>query len=256
MKLLLLVLMTLPLSGCLLELLTTTAIQGELAAQNAQSATRALSYAKESLANTELQHGIDAYTAENGYYPPSLNVLVPDYVTSIPTKPDGSAYGYDPQTGKIFDPAESPAKIPFTSGDKKNLQRIKDAIYLYWESTGYYPRNLDDLDPLYVKSLPLLSSGGKFIYDRQTGSVYHPAELAPPPNAAPSTGTGRRVGVPVAGGGPVGEVMTGIAIQNELNSMNNSGTSGAGAAGRRSVNNISGQHTDRQMQTLRDLDLQ
>lgn len=220
----LLLLLTFPLSGCLLELLTTTAIQGELAAENAQSATRALSYAKESVAMSEARHAISAYAAENGYYPASLDVLVPDYLYSVPTSADGRALGYNAQTGQITDPLAPTVEIPFTTADRKNLQALRDATYMFWESTGRYPASLGDLDPLYIAQVPLLSSGDGFIYDPVTGSVWHPAELAQQRQQATSGGQTRSVSGGGGGGaGPMGEVMTGIGIQNQSNSMNQSG---------------------------------
>ncbi len=229
MRMLLLIALTLPLSGCLMELLTATAIQGELAAESAQSATRVLSYAKESLANTELQHAIDVYAAEQGHYPPSLEALVPDYLHSVPKTPTGRPYAYDPSTGRLIDPAAAPAQVHFTNADRQNLQEVKAGIYSYWQSTGYFPRTLDDLDPLYMQAVPALSSGGAFIYDPQTGSVYHPAELA--------------------------AAAAGISAQNKLNSANRSGTSNPRNMGQRGVNGIVGRQNDRQMKALRDLDL-
>ncbi len=256
MKTLLLIALMLPLSGCLMEVLTVTAIQGELAAQDAQSATRALNYAKESVANTELQHAISAYAAENGYYPASLEALVPDYLYSVPATLNGRPYAYDPSTGRLTDPAVAPAQVPFTTADRQNLQKVKDAIYLYWESTGYYPQALDDLDPLYMENVPKLTSGGVFVYDPQTGSVYHPAEL--PGRMTPGAGNAQmsRGAAPVGGAGPMGELTTGIAAQNELNSMNRSGASNLRNVDQRSVNNIAGQQNQQQMKALRDLNLQ
>lgn len=242
MRTLLLIALTFPLSGCMLELLTTTAIQGELAAESAQSAARVLSYAQESLSNTELQHAISAYAAEKGHYPPSLKALVPDYLYSVPKTSTGRPYAYNPNTGRLIDPAAAPAQVPFTIVDRRNLQEVKDAVYLYWQSTGYYPRTLDDLDPLYMEAVPKLSSGGVFIYDLRIGSVYHPAELAAQRARA-------------AGVGPMGEVMTGISIQNELNSMNQSGTSNVRNVGQRGINSIVDQQNQRQMKALRDLNL-
>ena len=256
MKTLLLIALTLPLSGCLMELFTVTAIQGELAAQDAQSAARALSYAKESVANTELQQAISAYTAENGYYPPSLEALVPDYLYSVPATSSGRPYAYNPSTGRLTESAAALPQVPFTAADRQNLQKVKDAIYLYWESTGYYPRSLDDLDPLYMERVPKLTSGGIFIYDPRTGSVYHPAEFAALRTPTPGNAQAWRAGAPVGGAGPMGEVMTGIAIQNELNSMNSSGTSNLRNVGQRSLNSAAAQQNQRQMKALRDLNLQ
>ena len=89
------------LSGCGVELLGTTAVRGELEAQNAKSAIKQLDNVKGQAATINIEKAIKAYRADKGVNPPSLEDLVPDYLAKIPTKPDGSSYAYDPDTGKI-----------------------------------------------------------------------------------------------------------------------------------------------------------
>lgn len=256
MKRMLLVVCALPLSGCLLEVLTTTAIQGELAAQDAQSATRALEQVESSTARMEAQRAIDAYTAEHGQYPPSLEALVPMYLAEIPRTPSGAPYGYDPQSGTLLETASrASTELSFTDTDRKNLKRLEEAIYAYWESTGRYPRSLDDLDPLYIDKVPKLSSGGAFVYKPKTGAVYHPAELQT--GQAPrggANGGSSGSGVVSAGGGPGAEVATSLAVQQQLNSTNQRGAQYSGNRSRGSIGEIERSYSERQMRALDQLD--
>jgi hypothetical protein len=224
MKIMIALLLPVALSGCMLELLTTTAIQGELAARDAQAGVQALNYAKESKAKTEAEYAIRAYQAEKGSYPLSLAALVPDYLPGVPTHADGSPFGYDAATGTLLDSAATPQRIP-NEEDRRNLKRIEDAIYAYWQATANYPQTLVELQPLYIDKVPALSSGGSFIYDAQTGAVHSPGDFHAP------VFSGARVAA--GGAGPLGEATSGIAIQNQLRDMNTSGAQAAhGAAGR------------------------
>ncbi len=245
---LLALLLPLALSGCMLELLTTTAIQGELAAKDAQAATQALRYAKESTAKREAEYAIRTYQAEKGSYPPSLAALVPGYLPGIPMHADGTPFGYDPATGKLLDSdAPAPVQIPFTPEDGSNLKRIEDAIYSYWQTTGNYPRSLDDLDPMYIEQVPTLSTGGAFVYDAQTGAVYHPNDLRGPIAGTSSVSAG-------GGSAALGEATAGIAIQNDLRNMNTSGVSNAGGAARRGVSGVNDAYNQQQQRALNELD--
>lgn len=248
MKAMLALLLPLALSGCMLELLTTTAIQGELAAKDAQASAQALRYAKDSTAKTEAQYAIRAYQAEKGSYPPTLAALVPGYLPSLPMHSDGSPFGYDPATGTLLDsPQTVPQGIPFTPEDRSNLKALEDAVFAYWQATSDYPAAIRDLAPNYIATIPMLSSGGAFIYDAQTGAVYHPNDLAAPAAGAAPVGAG-------GGAGSLGEATTGIAIQNQLGNMNNSGVSNAGGAARRGISGASDVHNRQQQQALDALD--
>jgi hypothetical protein len=254
MKRAMLLLLPLTISGCLAEVLTTTAIQGELAARDAQASAQALRYTQESKAKIEGEQAIRAYQAEHGNYPPSLAALVPGYLANIPLHADGRPYGYDAATGQLLDrAAPAAAATPFTATDQQNLERIGDAIYRFWESTGYYPQSLDDLDPIYMELVPTLGSGDPFLYDPQTGAVFPPdnAQGTPVP---PAGGGAARRGVAGGGAGPLGEAMTGIAIQNELSNMNTNGVAGAGNFARGALDRAGGSHSDQQDRALDQID--
>jgi hypothetical protein len=104
------------LPGCILELLTTTAIQGELQAQNAASATKQLEHTRRMADEMKVKQAIDVYRAENAAYPPSLEALVPEYLDAVPVDPIGKPlFAYDPSTGWFGDPAKAPGSARASS---------------------------------------------------------------------------------------------------------------------------------------------
>lgn len=192
--------------GCLLDVMTTTAIQGELAKENATAATRALDQA---------QRTADDVSSRNA----SLNA--------------------QPQ--------------PITAADRANKEKIRQAINSYGQAVGYYPPSLQALVQYgYLDELPKTSNGQDFIFYPENGALYHPAELArqQQPNAQPQANRNR-----AGGAGPLGETMTGIGIQRELNGMNQSGVSNAGNAARSGARGVAGNYGDRQMQAVKELGL-
>lgn len=89
-------------SGCLLELLSTAAIEGELQAQTAASGARQMDQAQRMVTELELRQGIDVYRVETGSYPMTLEELVPKYLNAVPVGPDGQPrYDYDSVTGRF-----------------------------------------------------------------------------------------------------------------------------------------------------------
>ncbi|MDP7638493.1 MAG: hypothetical protein QGG73_02085 [Candidatus Hydrogenedentes bacterium] len=50
----------------------------------------------------KLEKAIQSYQNVNGTFPKKLEDLVPDHLPSVPTKPDGTRYHYDPATGKVI----------------------------------------------------------------------------------------------------------------------------------------------------------
>ncbi len=222
MKQIVLLILLVGLPGCLMEVLTTTAIQGELAAQNASSATRALSYAKDSTGKTELVQAMQIYRAEKGHYPATLEELVPNYLPALPVQSNGQPYGYDPATGEIYTGSRRPAiphaAVPeMTPADRQNVEQVRNLVYQYWQTTGRYPESLDVLVPGYAASLPTMSNGQSFSYNAQSGMVYHPAEMVPPPIPA----QGGAAGSSSAGGNP-SSIADGHS-QQQLNVMNQLG---------------------------------
>lgn len=258
-------------SGCLVDMLASTAIEGTLAAKQMDTASKALSYAKNTSSEITVNQAIQTFAAEKGRNPKSLDELVPEWLPSVPTKPDGSPYGYDPATGRLLDAPPAAAAAPkasfATNGQK--MADITAAITKYGMATGYYPPNLDALVPTYLPTMPLTASGARFIYDPQTGKLYDPtgtvadkpaagaaggAVAQAPPQQQPGFQQPRRTGV--GGGSPVlAETMTGIGISNQLDNMSTAGSSAAGSAARAGAGGIGAAHDAQQQKAMNDLGL-
>lgn len=236
------------LPGCMLELLTTTAIEADLQAKQASAAQQTLSHVKSDTGQVNLQHAIDLYQGEKGSYPESLDVLVPNFIEAIPPRGDGGAFGYNPITGKVLETDAGPAPADYLM-----MEKIKTAINAYGTRSGFYPPTLDALTQAgYLPVLPRTASGQPFNYNNKNGQFSHPLDgpvataVAPQP-ARPGGAVG------VGGGGPMGEAMTGIAMQEQLNSNSNAGTSAAGARGRTGARGAAAEQTQRQEKALNEL---
>ncbi len=241
------------LTGCGVELLGTTAIQSGLQAEQMKSMRGQVKNAAGTTGRINIERAIATYQGEKGVYPPSLAALVPDYLSQLPAKADGTAYGYDPSTGKLL-AAAAPATLGPSAADQRLMRQIRSAMDQYGRATGYYPPTLDDLAPQYLAAAPRTSAGEDFIYNNQNGYLAHPRQ-----QQATSTpkGAARAPRGPGGGGGvgPMGEVMTGIGVQNQLNQMGNSGVNSAGTRSRRSVRGIGQNQNQRQNQTMDELGL-
>ena len=261
-------LLTLPifaiiLSGCMAEVLTTTAIQGELAAQNAVAATRALDYAKDSTARVNLRHALDAYQASNGTYPPTLDALAPSWIESVPTQSDGTRFNYDSTSGTFWGGAGATGPAAATGPTDYDLQKVSyldQVVARYGAATGFYPPSLQALvDNGYMPKVPKTQSGEEFVYYSQNGAIYHPAELNGTAATTTPAGTNQQSmpnrGLGAGGGtGLLGETTTAIGIQNQLGNMG-SGASQTGSIVRQDTRDQTGNYSDKQMKTLDDLDL-
>ncbi len=237
-------------SGCGVEVLTATAIQSELQAQQAQAIQRQVAGAANQSGRIRLEQAIRAYQAEKGSFPPTLDALVPDYLPAVPTRADGSAYGYDPARGILLDgPADGAAGIP--QADLETMNRIREAINRYGMATGYYPPTLDALYPAYLAVPPRTASGEAFLYNNQNGEVRHPRAAAGAPAAGQASPP-----VPSGGGaGPMNTVVTGIGMQQQLNSMSQGGISSAQGQAMDSLGNITQGHNDQQNRIMDQLGL-
>ncbi|MBI2433948.1 MAG: hypothetical protein HYV26_13860 [Candidatus Hydrogenedentes bacterium] len=231
------------LSGCGVELLTTTAIQGELQAEQLKAMRGQVQRAAGTSGRINLQRALDTYKAEKGANPPSLDALVPGWIPTLPTQEDGSPYGYDPVSGQLLTGPNAAG----AANDQQMIQQIQAAINRYGTAVGYYPPTLDALVPAYLPSPPRTSTGQPFVYNNQNGYVGLPGSAPLPAQAA-------RPGVPV-GAGPMGEAMTGIAMQNQLNSMSNAGASAAGTRMRGATRENAGDHNAMQNQVMDNLGL-
>ena len=87
--------------------------------------------------------------------------------------------------------------------DNEKVRQIQEAVDKYEEERGYLPTVLEDLIPSQMASVPKTDSGQSFLYNPRDGYVSVPAARA------------KRKGGPSSG--PMGEVMTGIGISEELN---------------------------------------
>lgn len=214
-------------TGCLMEVVTVTAIQGELAAENAQASVRVLGQAKDFKARIELESALSAYKIDKEHYPAALTDLVPIYIAAVPALSNGLEFGYDPATGALTEQRlgarqASSAQAPaFTQQDVQHLYNLRKAIYDYGQMNGRYPESLDVLLPLYIQSLPRMASGQVYPYNSQSGVVSHPGEY------------------------------------QAYNQQRNTGQSGGQSSGPRTAggqaNSISGGHSQRQLKALDDL---
>lgn len=191
-------------TGCLLEAVTVTAIQGELAADSASSASRTLDHVKDGQAKIEIESAVRTYMGTTGSYPASLDVLVPQYIAVIPTQSSGRGFGYNPANGSVFIDRgrQTPGPVPnstMTQSDVQNLETIRGGIYRYWETTGRYPADLASLAPVYLKEVPVMASGASYRYDVKTAAVHHPAELRGGGGTVPAQPIGASSGTDVNG---------------------------------------------------------
>jgi hypothetical protein len=241
------------LTGCGVELLTTTAVETKLQAEQLKAMKGQISHASDTTAKINIQRALDTFNAEKGHFPATLAELAPGYIPTVPNRPDGQPYGYDPATGKVLDGPAAPAPVGPTAADAQKLEQIRAAIDGYGRAVGYYPPSLQALVPAYLAAVPKTDSGQDFVFDPQTGYLGHPAQpprqVAAQPQAVPRPGAGG------GGAGPMGEVMTGIAMQNQLNGMGSSATNAAGGYARQSVGDVTSQHNQQQEKVMDQLGL-
>lgn len=237
---------TLLLSGCLAEVATTTAISGELQAQQLGAMQRQIKGAAESTGKINLQRAIDTYKAEKGANPPTLDALAPGWVPAVPTHADGTPYGYDPVTANVFESPEDAGRAI----NQRTMQQIQQAINSYGTAVGYYPPTLDALAPTYLPVPPRTATGEPFQYNNQNGAV-----SAPGSGGAAAPVAARGGGVAVGGAGPMGEAMTGIGMSQQLDNMSNAGASSAGNRVRGAAHDITPNTDDRTNAAMDNLGL-
>jgi hypothetical protein len=163
--------MALLLSGCLVEMLMSTAVTADMAAQNAGEVTGTMTEAQEDTDMVRIQEAVDLYAAEKGAFPRDLSALVPSHIEAVPLRPDGKPYGYNPLEGEVYESGEGPSPADYFM-----MEKIEMAIQGFGTQSGYYPPTLDALYPTYLPLPPRTQSGKPFHYDNQTGLVTHPDE--------------------------------------------------------------------------------
>ena len=161
------VIMILGLTGCGLEVLTTTAITGELQKRDAERAMDTLERTERQTERWDVQQAVRAYRAEHGRNPASLEDLVPEYLAEVPTNAQGESMAYNPATGQVFE----------REGDGQRMERLRQAIQNYAQERRHYTPNLRALTPQYLSEIPRTDTGEPFAYNPQTGAVVHPRQL-------------------------------------------------------------------------------
>lgn len=237
---LVLVALVAPMNGCLLDMLMSTAIQGQLAATSAKSAMDTLRFVKDETAKIGLQQAISTYAAETGHYPESLEVLVPEWMPNVPVQPNGDPYGYNPNSGEVYSSGHAQA---FTRRDDEMMQLIRQGLDAYEYDMGFPPDNLGALVPFYLIEIPFAESGKTFPYSRNLGDISHPGT----PDAAPSTVSPRSM---------PNNLGTQSAITQQLQNMNTTSTNRANRAMREGLGTFNKLYGEGQEKMLNDLNLQ
>lgn len=161
--------MAIMLPGCLVEMLATTAVTADMAAQNASAVTGTMNQAQLDTDMIRLQEAVDLYTAEKGTPPTELAMLVPTHIEALPMRPDGKPFGYNPIEGEVYESGDGPAPADYFT-----MEKLEVAINNFGTATGYYPPTLDALYPTYYPQLPRTASGKPFNYNNQNGELTHP----------------------------------------------------------------------------------
>ncbi len=104
------------LSGCGLDVLMSSAIQGELQGKQAEEMTRQLQRqqatptagipASDMQTLEKIQQAINQYGTATGFYPNSLDDLVPQYLSSPPRTESGELFIYNNQNGYLAHPGQ------------------------------------------------------------------------------------------------------------------------------------------------------
>lgn len=93
----------------LIELLVVISIIGILVAVGATSYQRAVKLSRDSKRQTDLEQirqALETFRSENGYYPATKELLVSNYITTLPLDPKEGTAGYS----YTYTPAAAPAR--------------------------------------------------------------------------------------------------------------------------------------------------
>ena len=222
-----LVVLTAALVGCgLSETVVVTGIVGQNAKNQIEALNNVKFHAKPEIAENNVRRAINLFEASTGSLPYSLDELVEKgYLEVMPALPEGYEFNYDPFTGTIktrraqLQPQIRTPQLP-PARDSQNSSQ-------YMQTYEQPPQT-----PVY--SAPTQSG-----------------RRAPQRQGRPARS--RMGGGGGSGVGPMGEMMTGIGMQKQLNSMSGAGTSSAGSYSRRSLGTKTQQYNQRQAQALKNL---
>ncbi len=213
--------------GCgLSETVVVTGIAGQNAKNQVEALNNVKFHANREIAENNVRRAITLFEASTGSLPYSLDELLEKgYLDIMPALPEGYEFDYDPFAGTIT---------------TKRVQRQPQI------RTPQLPPKQDSWDVSeYMRT-----------YNQQNQAPVYSAPSQPSRGVPQQQGRSARRGTRgggAAGVGPMGEMMTGIGIQSELNSMSGAGTSSAGSYSRRSLNRNTQQYQRRQEQALRNI---
>ena len=224
---------TAALVGCgLSETIVTTGIVGQNAKNQVEALNNVKFHANREIAENNVRRAVSLFEASTGSLPYSIDELVEKgYLHVVPALPEGYEFEYDPFTGTV----KTRRAVSQPTIATPQLPPEQDS----WNAAEYM-RKYEQQPQAPVYSAP--SQPGR---QRPSAGRRAPQRQGGRPAPRRTRGGGG------AGVGPMGEMMTGIGIQSELNSMSGSGTSSAGSYSRRSLNRNIQQLQRGQEQALR-----
>ena len=215
-----------------------TVVVSGIAATNAKNQVEALNgiqfKANADVASNRVRESIALYQASTGFLPVSLQDLIDKgYLPALPALPEGLEFRYDRITGTVSTgPATAPAPTPAAPVAEGLI--VQQTEFL----TGLAPHIKD----------------GRFVAPKgsnQGAAGAQQQQNRQQPTSVPQQRRSRGGGG-FGGGGPMGEVMTGMGIQNELNSMSSAGSSSASSYARHGIGQKTNNYSQRQEQMLKD----
>jgi len=226
-------------AGCgVSETVVTTGIVATNAKNQVDALNNVRFHANRDVAENNVRRAVALFQADTGSLPVSLNELVEKgYLDSLPALPEGLEFTYNPFSGTIGTRKalpQEPMTVPELAPEDES-----------WD-VAEFARSLSALDQREGEA-GVLDDRQRAAAGRGRSGQHRSSGVAPRRQGRAGGGYG--------GAGPMGEVMTGIGIQNELNSMSNAGVSSGGSYGRRAIGRSTQQHQQQQERVLRDLDL-
>jgi len=217
------------LTGCgVSETVVTTGIIATNAKNQAEALSNVKFHANKDVAENKVRRAVALFQASTGSLPYSLGELVDEgYLETLPALPEGYEFTYDPFTGTVGSQPIPPRENIVVPKLPPATRSPEDGDVFF----GQEPGSLEQGSMQYGEQGPVESTRS---------------------SRRPVSGSGRSSGG-IGGVGPMGEVMTGIGVQSELNRMSGSGSSSAGSYGRRTLNRSTQQHQRQQERALRDL---
>lgn len=206
-----------------------TVVVSGIAATNAKNQVKALNNiefkANADAAANRVRETVALFEASTGFLPTSLQELVDKgYMTALPPLPEGIEFRYDRITGVVSTgPADAASRPVHEEPVVEQTQYMK----------GFATHVGNRRSPAPRTGTRNTAGRGR----RSPGAVQR------------SRPRGRAGG---AGAGPMGEVMTGIGVQNELNSMSTGGSSSASGYARHGIGQRTDNYSRRQEQVLRE----